>query len=178
MAREMAMQMLFQSDQGSTPHPLVLNSFDPHDFASRLAVEPEEEGDDLRGADLPPGAESLPPESAPTTRRVPAVAAEIDEAFAYARRIVEGVHRDLEAIDGKIRSQADNWRLERMPSVDRNILRLAVYELVHEPDIPKLVVLDEAVELAKRYGSEQSSRFVNGLLDGILRRHELPGSRV
>jgi transcription antitermination protein NusB len=64
-----------------------------------------------------------------------------------------------------------------MPSVDRNILRLAVYELEHESDVPKLVVLDEAVELAKRYGSEQSGRFVNGLLDGILKRGDFAGSR-
>ena len=75
-----------------------------------------------------------------------------------------------------IRGQADNWRLERMPAVDRNILRLAVYEMLFEMDIPKLVVVDEAIELAKKFGSEQSGRFVNGLLDGLLKQHTFPGS--
>ena len=64
---------------------------------------------------------------------------------------------------------------ERMSAVDRNVLRLAVFELLYEPDVPKLVVLDEAIELAKRFGSEQSGRFVNGLLDGLLRSHHFPG---
>jgi N utilization substance protein B len=71
---------------------------------------------------------------------------------------------------------AANWRLERMPPVDRNILRLAVYEMLCEIDVPKLVVMDEAIELAKKYGSEQSGRFVNGLLDGLLKAHSFPGS--
>ncbi|MCB1035265.1 MAG: transcription antitermination factor NusB, partial [Acidobacteria bacterium] len=59
--------------------------------------------------------------------------------------------------------------------VDRNVLRLAIYELMVEEDIPKLVVVDEAIELAKRFGSENSSRFVNGLLDGLLKQHRFPG---
>ncbi len=75
-----------------------------------------------------------------------------------------------------IRGQADNWRLERMPAVDRNILRLAVYEMLYERDTPKLVVVDEAIELAKKFGSEQSGRFVNGLLDGLLKQHTFPGT--
>ena len=61
-----------------------------------------------------------------------------------------------------------------MPVVDRNILRLAVYEMLFEADIPKLVVMDEAIELAKKFGSEQSSRFVNGLLDGLLKSQAFP----
>ena len=80
-----------------------------------------------------------------------------------------------EEVDRLIGRQAENWRLERMPAVDRNILRLAVFELLAEPDVPPLVVLDEAIELAKRYGSDQSSAFVNGLLDGILKRSEFSG---
>jgi N utilization substance protein B len=56
-----------------------------------------------------------------------------------------------------------------MPAVDRNILRLAVWEMVHDPEVPRLVALDEAVELAKRFGAENSGRFVNGLLDGVMR---------
>jgi N utilization substance protein B len=63
-----------------------------------------------------------------------------------------------------------------MPPVDRNVLRLAIYELLHEIDVPKLVAVDEAVDLAKKYGAEQSGRFVNGLLDGLLKSHDFPGS--
>ena len=79
-------------------------------------------------------------------------------------------------IDELIVRQAENWRLERMPAVDRNVLRLAVYEMLWQADVPKLVVLDEAIELAKRFGSENSGRFVNGLLDGLLKSHTFPGS--
>jgi N utilization substance protein B len=102
--------------------------------------------------------------------------AEARGAFEYARRLVEGTIRHRDEIDELLRAQADNWRLERMPAVDRNVLRLAVYEMLHELDVPKLVVVDEAVELAKRFGSDQSGRFVNGLLDGLLRAHSFPGS--
>jgi N utilization substance protein B len=176
MAREMAMQMLFQSDLGATPLPLVLKSFDPLDHVSQLKRESVEE-DPAKPRE--PGAKSRKPKSSGSDS--PRANGEPDESlrdsFEYARRLVEGVHAHLPEIDGRIRAQADNWRLERMPSVDRNILRLAIYELEHEVDVPKLVVVDEAVELAKRYGSEQSGRFVNGLLDGILKRGDLPGSR-
>jgi len=81
----------------------------------------------------------------------------------------------LDAVDALIQEQAEHWRLERMVAVDRAILRLAVYEFLHEPDVPKLVVVDEAIELAKVFGSEQSGAFVNGLLDGLLKNHSFPG---
>ena len=97
------------------------------------------------------------------------------EAFLYAERLLRGSIEHRAEIDALIASQAENWRLERMPAVDRNILRLAVYELLHEADVPHLVVLDEAIELAKKFGSEQSGAFINGLLDGLIRSHPLPG---
>ena len=169
--------MLFQSDQGSTPLPQVVASFDPAEYVSQLEREPESEPVDLSAFDGAPDLEGsvLVPAESRTDEKISET--ELRGAFAYACRIVEGVRTHLSEIDERIRSQADNWRLERMPTVDRNILRLAIYELTHEADIPKLVVLDEAVELAKRFGSEQSGRFVNGLLDGILKKYELPGSR-
>ncbi len=154
MAREMAVQMLYQRDLGDSEVPALVRSFDVPDFLAQAS-----DGDDQ--APAPAIGPRLP---------------EAREAFEYARRLVEGTVAHLEEIDGLLRAQADNWRLERMPAVDRNVLRLAVYELMHELDVPKLVVLDEAVELAKRFGSEQSGRFVNGLLDGLLREHEFPGS--
>jgi len=100
----------------------------------------------------------------------------VEDAFDYAQVLVRGTVDHREEIDAMIRGQADNWRLERMPAVDRNILRLAIYEMLYEQDTPKLVVVDEAIELAKKFGSEQSGRFVNGLLDGLLKQHSFPGS--
>jgi N utilization substance protein B len=186
MAREMAMQMLFQAELGGTPLPLVVSSFDPVEYLNQLQREigePEEIETDSADESLrtPKPAAKAAGRSTPSTSAARAALLEPDEtlkdAFDYARRLAEGVHGHQKEIDSRIRSQADNWRIERMPSVDRNILRLAVYELEHESDVPKLVVLDEAVELAKRYGSEQSGRFVNGLLDGILKRGDFAGSR-
>ena len=89
-------------------------------------------------------------------------------ALTYARTLLEGSLVNQESIDSLIDEQAENWRLERMPVVDRNILRLAVYELRYQPDVPAVVVIDEAIELAKKFGSEQSGRFVNGILDALL----------
>ena len=90
------------------------------------------------------------------------------KSFAYARRLVEGTTENRPTIDAMIRRHAENWRLERMPAIDRNILRLAVYEMLYETNVPKVVIVDEAIELAKKFGSENSGRFVNGLLDGVL----------
>lgn len=88
-------------------------------------------------------------------------------ALDYARTLVEGSLAHQESIDRLVADQADNWRLERMPVVDRNVLRLAVYEMRFQPDVPAVVVIDEAIELAKKFGSEQSGRFVNGILDAL-----------
>jgi N utilization substance protein B len=87
----------------------------------------------------------------------------------YARRLVVGTLEHRPEIDGLITRQADNWRLERMPAVDRNILRMALYEIRHEPDTPAPVVIDEALEIAKRFSTPRSSQFINGILDGVLK---------
>lgn len=89
------------------------------------------------------------------------------EGREYADQIVLGVAEDLDAVDGVIRKASTNWRIERMARVDRNVLRLGAWELLHKPDVPRAVILDEAVELAKRFGSEDSGAFVNGVLDKI-----------
>lgn len=89
------------------------------------------------------------------------------EGEEFANELVRGCAERLEEIDERIRDVSQHWRLERMTKVDRNILRLATYELLSQPDIPRKVTLNEAVELAKRYGSEQSPSFVNGVLDRI-----------
>jgi transcription antitermination protein NusB len=160
-AREMAVQMLYQSDLGGSVLPQIFNSFDLSEYLAH--EEPAEKPRERRTPEE---------ERADFTRR----RKRVDDAFQYAQALVQGTVDHREQIDELIRSQADNWRLERMPAVDRNVLRLAIYEMLYEAETPKLVVVDEAIELAKKFGSEQSGRFVNGLLDGLLKQHSFPGS--
>lgn len=85
----------------------------------------------------------------------------------YARALVRGVQAHQPEIDALITRVAENWRLDRMAAIDRNILRLGAFEMLHDPDIPVKVAINEALELAKRYSTAQSSRFVNGILDRL-----------
>jgi len=89
------------------------------------------------------------------------------EGREYADQLVRGVREGSEKLDERIRAASQNWRLERIARIDRNALRLGTYELLTRTDVPRAVVLDEAVELAKRFGGEESSKFVNGVLDRI-----------
>ena len=93
-----------------------------------------------------------------------------DEVKRFARRLFEGTVNEAGALDALIRERARNWRLERMPAVDRNVVRLALYELLHEPETPPAVVINEALELARRFSSEDSVEFVNGVLDAIRKK--------
>jgi N utilization substance protein B len=102
------------------------------------------------------------------------------EVREFAQGLVEGVMKEREALDRVILGSVDNWRIERMAVVDRNILRVAVYELAWLPDTPSIVVLDEAIEVGKKYGSEQSGSFINGILDSVrkrIERGEVPSAR-
>lgn len=89
------------------------------------------------------------------------------EGREYADGLARGVANEIDRVDGIIRKASVNWRLERMARVDRNILRMGAWELLHGPDIPRAVIIDEGVELAKKFGTEESSSFVNGVLDRI-----------
>ena len=89
------------------------------------------------------------------------------EQTEFANRIVKAYAEHRDEVDDLIRSASHHWRLERMPIVDRNVIRVAVAELREMDDIPKRVTLNEAVELAKRFGAEGSGSFVNGVLDRI-----------
>jgi len=89
------------------------------------------------------------------------------EARAFADRLVRGTWGERPTIDDIITRSSKNWRLERMARVDRNILRLAVYELKFCDDIPPRVTINEAIEVAKRFGTAESPAFVNGILDRI-----------
>ena len=89
------------------------------------------------------------------------------EAKEYARRLVDGTTSRRAEIDALLGEAARNWDLSRMAVVDRNVLRLGCYEMLHEPDVPTKVAINEAIELGKRFSTEQSGAFVNGILDRI-----------
>lgn len=89
----------------------------------------------------------------------------------YGDELVRGVMAHRDDIDKAIRAVNPAWRIERMSRVDRNILRMAAYEILHREDIPATVAIDEAVELAKRFGTAESPAFVNGTLDKLARSH-------
>ncbi|MGD9907658.1 MAG: transcription antitermination factor NusB [Mesotoga sp.] len=85
------------------------------------------------------------------------------------RKYFDGILRYRDEIDSVIRKHLTNWTFERLASTDRNVLRLGAYEIIYEPDIPIEVTLNEAIDIAKKYGSEQGGKFVNGVLDRIAR---------
>ncbi len=86
----------------------------------------------------------------------------------FTEGLISGVKEHQERIDDLISQVAENWRLDRMAAIDRNILRLGAYEMLFCPEVPARVAINEALELAKRYSTAQSSRFVNGILDRVL----------
>lgn len=102
------------------------------------------------------GVQTPPPESA---------------AAAFARQLVDSVLEHRPELDGELAACATNWKVERMAIVDRNVLRLGLAELISCPETPYKVVLNEAVELAKRFSSEEAAAFVNGILDKLRTRH-------
>jgi len=85
----------------------------------------------------------------------------------YFQQLVYGVKTHLAELDAYIARFSEHWRLERMALIDRNVLRLAIFELLHSPQVPPKVAINEAIELAKRYGGEDSGAFVNGILDRV-----------
>jgi len=97
------------------------------------------------------------------------------DVMDLAEALVRGVAEHRRDIDAAIESVSTNWRLDRMARVDRNVLRLAVHELLHRPEEPVKVVINEAIELGKKYGSESSGAFINGVLDRIAQ--SLPAPR-
>jgi N utilization substance protein B len=141
-AREFALQILYQLDvqeQLSDGQALAL-------FWNHFQTASQGQG----GAMGEPGAPS---------------AADIGEAQPFAESLVRGVREHLGEIDAQIQAASRNWRLERMARVDRNLLRLALYELKYADDVPAKVAINEAIEIAKRFGTSESSAFVNGILD-------------
>ena len=142
VGREYALKMLFAlhlSKDQETSGALLATFLDNFRFADDVLGEP------LSTVDIPLATSSR----------------------LFAESIVNGVVESRSVIDKKISEVAKNWSLERMTPVDLSILRIGVYELLYRPEIPDPVVIDEAIEIAKRYGTKDSPSFINGLLDKI-----------
>lgn len=148
-ARERAVQFLFQHDLNPSENLAeALRHFWESQSPSALLVD--------RGPALWGEKKELPPPSASE-----------DKIRFFADRLIHGVLEHQEEIDGQIRTHAHNWDFKRIAVLDRNILRLAIHEMLHHPEIPPVVSIHEAVEIAKRFSTEESGRFVNGILDRI-----------
>lgn len=94
------------------------------------------------------------------------------EIEKFTREIVIGCEENIKKIDNEIESYSQNWSIDRMPIVDRNILRLSIFELIYRDDIPSKVSINEAIELAKKYSDKKSSKFVNGILDKVFKDYK------
>jgi N utilization substance protein B len=148
-ARERAVQFLFQHDL-NPPEDLAaaLNQFwESQRLASRTPAE-------LRAA-LKEGQDVPPPDASEAAVRL------------FADPLIRGALEHRAEIDERIQKQVKNWALNRIAAVDRNILRLAIYEMLHRDDIPPVVTINEAVDIAKKFSTAESGRFVNGVLDKI-----------
>ncbi|OFZ53121.1 MAG: transcription antitermination factor NusB [Bdellovibrionales bacterium RIFOXYC1_FULL_54_43] len=91
------------------------------------------------------------------------------ELREFVAQLVVGTVTEVSALDAAIEKHAANWKLNRMPIVDRSLLRMAIYEMTHFPDTAASIVIDEAIELAKQFGTEETPGFVNGILDAVMR---------
>lgn len=146
-ARERAVQFLFQHDL-NPPENLeeALGRFWDSQHQAQHADDKATWGEE---AEIPP----------PTTEEA--------ATRTFAEGLIRGTLEHRQAIDDKVQSHALNWSLTRMAAVDRNILRLALYEMMFREDIPPVVTINEAVDIAKKYSTAESGRFVNGILDKI-----------
>jgi N utilization substance protein B len=91
---------------------------------------------------------------------------------SFAEDLVRGVARERVFLDNVVAGSAEHWRVARMAVVDRNVLRMAVYEMLYDPEVPPVVAIDEAIEVARKFGSEESGAFINGILDAVRKRIE------
>ena len=98
------------------------------------------------------------------------------EIVDYSRFLLTGIGREQQHLDQYIEKASEHWKLSRFTYVDKNILRIGAYEMLFSPDVPPKVAIDEAIELGKKFGSEDSKDFINGILDRILREHYEKGA--
>lgn len=176
-ARECALQMLFQWDLSKDPPEQVERCY----WANRgpgfdVAVEtppPAAMGKKSRRKSVAAGATAKRKrkvaEPAPPPIPLPPEEAALRRA---ANELFSGTVSKVREIDPLIREHSEHWRLERMPAVDRNIVRLGVYEMLFRDDVPPAVVINEALEIARKFSEEESVPFINGLLDQIRKETE------
>lgn len=113
-------------------------------------------------------------EALESARRRAELEPERESSWAYAQAMVQGIVDHQETIDAVIRETSVSWPLERMPAVDRAVLRLATWEMMHNPDVPAAVAISEAVELVNEFSTEASAGFVHGVLSSIVGHTEAP----
>lgn len=148
-ARERAVQFLFQHDLN--PHEDLESALPQFWNSQRAAALAEDKAVATWGQKV----ELPPPSVEETALRV------------FAEPLIRGTLEHREEIDERIKKHAQNWDLHRMAVVDRNVLRLAIYEMLYRDDIPPVVSINEAVDIAKKFSTEDSGKFVNGLLDKV-----------
>jgi N utilization substance protein B len=148
-ARERAVQFLFQHDLN--PPENLDRALDEFWETQRAAAIAGEKGPATWGQPV-----ELPP---PTTEEV--------ETRRFADPLIRGVIEHRDAIDERIKTHAKNWELHRIAVVDRNVMRLAIYEMLYREDIPPIVSINEAVDIAKKFSTQDSGKFVNGILDKV-----------
>jgi N utilization substance protein B len=147
-SRQRALQVLYQWDMTKRPMEETIHAF----------------YDTLRAEGAPEAAEEPDDEDPPSEGRDPFVSR--DERDVFMEELVNGASAMAPAIDHRISEKSAHWKLERMPVVDRNILRLAIYEMSRQ-DTPAAVVIDEALELARQFSGDESVSFINGVLDAV-----------
>lgn len=133
---------------------------------------------DIGGVSAAPEIQALIDES--IERELDELALPVKSARAverYTRRLAFGVAGAREDLDARIRAVAKNWQIQRMAAVDRNVLRIGAFEILRSPDIPRAVAINEAIEVARKYSTEESGTFVNGVLDQIQRSGEASARR-
>ena len=101
-----------------------------------------------------------------------------DKARSFAEELIKGVESKKDELDKLIRKYAEHWDVKRMGAVDRNVMRVALYEMIHRPDIPPVVSINEAVEIAKDLSGVESGKFVNGILDRACKEQDRPARAV
>ena len=151
-ARERALQFLYQND---------LNPASNLDEALEQFFESQRQAAALEAA-------AAAPQGSPAAGAPSATPTADDAAVRlFSEPLIKGVLQHKDSVDAEIQKYAHNWDIRRMAAVDRNILRLAVYEMRHRQDIPPVVSINEAVEIAKRFSTQDSGKFVNGILDKV-----------
>ena len=174
-ARELALQALYQLDMAGEGDPAVPLFWSHADAERTTAERAEAERESAHAARGGSRAGVHPGRAAGAARTLDRRAQSAraldgppdDEVQAFARELVDGVAAHRERIDALIAASAEHWRLPRLSRVDLSLLRLATFELLARADIPASVTIDEAIEIARRFGSEDSPAFVNGVLDHI-----------